>query len=265
LQRHVQQLLRRRVIGLELAERQIMAHLTLRRLQELGEGRERTHDRTLRVQRARPVAPAALYCSRCCTISVECDIDAIAQSRGCGIDRRQSAAIIAATMRRFERNQRPIPPLHFSEFAPNPEVKKIADPIPSLSISTEKICFVVMKAREFDVKDADTSFCDDGYDPVDDRMIEVLEDRPDDPVEQELVAFIEAMSEDEQVDLVTLTWLGRGDGTLADWDDLRAEAARVHNKRTASYLLGEPLLPDYLEEALAAFGRSCDEFEKDHL
>jgi hypothetical protein len=47
-------------------------------------------------------------------------------------------------------------------------------------------------------------------------MIEVLEDRPVDPVEQELVAFIEAMSEDEQVDLVTLTWLGRSDGTLAD-------------------------------------------------
>jgi hypothetical protein len=65
----------------------------------------------------------------------------------------------------------------------------------------------------------------------------VLEDRPDDPVDQELVAFIEAMSEDEQVDLVTLTWLGRGDGDLEDWDDLRAE------------------------EALAAFGRSCE----DHL
>jgi hypothetical protein len=29
-------------------------------------------------------------------------------------------------------------------------------------------------------------------------MVEVLEDRPDDPVDQELVAFIEAMSEDEQ-------------------------------------------------------------------
>ena len=97
----------------------------------------------------------------------------------------------------------------------------MADPIPSLSISTEKICFVVMKAREFDVKDADASFG-------------VLEDRPDDPVEQELVAFIEAMSEDEQVDLVTLTWLGRGDGGLEDWDDLRAEAARVHNRRTVA-------------------------------
>ena len=141
----------------------------------------------------------------------------------------------------------------------------MADAIPTLSISTEKICFVVVKAREFDVKDADTTLDDDGSNPTDDRMIDVLEDRPVDPVDQELVAFIEAMSEDEQVDLVTLTWLGRGDGTLEDWAELRAEAARVHNRRTASYLLGEPLLPDYLEEALAEFGRSCEEFEKDHL
>ena len=141
----------------------------------------------------------------------------------------------------------------------------MADAIPTLSISTEKICFVVVKAREFDVKDADTSSSDDASDPADDRMVEVLEDRPDDSVDQELVAFIEAMSEDEQVDLVTLTWLGRGDGTLEEWDELRAEAARVHNRRTASYLLGIPLLPDFLEEALAAFGRSCEEFEEHHL
>ena len=140
----------------------------------------------------------------------------------------------------------------------------MGDAIPTLSISTEKVCFVVVKAREFDVKDVDTTL-DDGSNPTDDRMIEVLEDRSDDPVDQELVAFIEAMSEDEQVDLVTLTWLGRGDGTLEEWAELRAEAARMHNGRTASYLLGVPLLPDYLEEALAEFGRSCEEFEKDHL
>ena len=75
--------------------------------------------------------------------------------------------------------------------------------------------------------------------------------------------FIEAISEDEQVDLVTLAWLGRGDGSLEEWAELRAEAARRHNRRTASYLLGIPLLPDYLEEALAEFGRSCEEFEED--
>jgi hypothetical protein len=53
----------------------------------------------------------------------------------------------------------------------------MGDAIPTLSISTEKVCFVVVKAREFDVKDVDTTL-DDGSNPTDDRMIEVLEDRP---------------------------------------------------------------------------------------
>lgn len=62
------------------------------------------------------------------------------------------------------------------------------------------------------------------------------------------------MTEDEQIDLVALAWLGRGDGALDDWADLRAEAARAHNNRTAAYLLGMPLLGDYLEEGLSQFG-----------
>jgi hypothetical protein len=60
-------------------------------------------------------------------------------------------------------------------------------------------------------------------------------------------------------------WLGRGDGTIDDWDELRAEAARAHNKRTAAYLLGMPLLADHLDEALSQFDRSCDDFEMGHL
>jgi hypothetical protein len=93
----------------------------------------------------------------------------------------------------------------------------------------------------------------------------VLEDHRDDPVVQELQGFIGALTEDEQVDLVTLAWLGRGDGILDDWDELRAEALRAHNKRTATYLLGMPLLPDHLEEALSQLGLSCEEFETGHL
>jgi hypothetical protein len=46
---------------------------------------------------------------------------------------------------------------------------------------------------------------------------------------------------------------------------LRAEAARAHNKRTAAYLLGIPLLSDYLEEALSLFDLSCDDVEMSHL
>jgi len=129
---------------------------------------------------------------------------------------------------------------------------------PELSISPDKLCFIIAKARAFDVKDVVTD-PDDASNPADDAMLAVLEDHKDDPVVQELVAVIRSMSEDEQVDLVALTWLGRGDGTIEDWAELRAEAARAHNRRTASYLLGIPVLADYLEEALSQFGISCDE------
>jgi Protein of unknown function (DUF3775) len=135
---------------------------------------------------------------------------------------------------------------------------------PELSISPEKVCFVIVKAREFDAKDMLTDV-DEGSNPTDDKMIDVLEEQKDDPVVQELHGFIRAMSEDEQVDLVTLTWLGRGDGALSDWDELRAEAARAHNNRTASYLLGMPLLADHLEEGLSQFGFSCEDFEMGRL
>lgn len=132
-----------------------------------------------------------------------------------------------------------------------------AEDLPELAISPEKVCYIVTKAREFDVKDVVTD-PGDSSNATDDAMLSVLEDHKDDPVAQEISAAIFGMSEDEQIDLVTLVWLGRGDGTIGDWPDLRAEAARAHNKRTAAYLLGIPLLPDYLEEGLAAFGLSCE-------
>jgi len=50
--------------------------------------------------------------------------------------------------------------------------------------------------------------------------------------------------------------LGRGDGTIEEWKDLRREAAEVRNGRTASYLLGEPMLGDLLAEGLDEFGLS---------
>ena len=127
---------------------------------------------------------------------------------------------------------------------------------PEISISDEKLCFIIEKAREFDVKDVVTD-PDSGSNPADDAMIAVLEDHRDDPVVQELIAVIKSMSVDEQIDLVALTWLGRGDGGLEDWQELRAEAARAHNRRTAAYLLGIPLLADYLGEAASLFGMSA--------
>lgn len=133
--------------------------------------------------------------------------------------------------------------------------------IPDLAISAEKVAEIVIKARQFDVKDVVTD-PDSASNASDDAMLSVLEDHGDDPVRTELSAIIRGLNEDEQVDLVALAWLGRGDGDIDDWADLRAEASRAHNKRTAEYLLGTPLLGDLLEEGLVQFGHSLEEFER---
>jgi len=136
--------------------------------------------------------------------------------------------------------------------------------VPALTISPEKVCFIIIKAREFDAKDEVTD-PDDGSNPTDDLEVAVLEDHRDDPALQEVTAFINALSEDEQIDLVALTWLGREDYSAADWPSVREEADRAHNKRTASYLLGIPQLGDFLEEGLAVLGYSLEEYETGHL
>ncbi len=128
----------------------------------------------------------------------------------------------------------------------------------SLPSRRRKVCFVIIKARGFDAKDAITE-PDAGSNPADDKMISVLEDHGDDPVVEELTSFISSLSEDEQIDLVALAWLGRDDNTIEDWPTLREEAARAHASRaeqTANYLLGMPLLADYLEEGISLFGQS---------
>lgn len=133
-----------------------------------------------------------------------------------------------------------------------------------LTISPEKVCFIIVKAREFDAKDEVTE-PDPGSNPSDDMDVEVLEEHEDDPVVEELTSTINSLSEDEQTDLVALAWLGRDDYTASDWATVREEAARAHNRRTAEYLLGMPLLGDFLEEGLSIMGYSCEEFEIERL
>jgi hypothetical protein len=130
--------------------------------------------------------------------------------------------------------------------------------IPNLSISPEKAFFIVAKARQSDSKSAESDLVTDLSD--DDGVYGVV-DRSRETDRSELSGFIRGLNVDEQIDLVALMWLGRGDGDLDNWRDLRGEAARAHNNRTASYLIGTPMLADYLEEALSQFGKSFEDFE----
>ena len=78
---------------------------------------------------------------------------------------------------------------------------------PTLSVSSENVCFIIVKAREFDVQDVETD-PDSGSNASDEKMASVLEAHPDDPTQRELVEFITALSDEEQIDLVALMWLG---------------------------------------------------------
>lgn len=133
---------------------------------------------------------------------------------------------------------------------------------PELTISPEKVSYIIVLAKEFDAKDVLTD-PDEGSDAADDKEIGVLEDNPDDPSYDELVSFINDLNDDEQIDLVALAWLGREENTEADWPALHAEARRAHNARTADYLLGTPLLADYLADGLATLGYEPEEEESD--
>lgn len=124
------------------------------------------------------------------------------------------------------------------------------------SLSTDKVCYIIAKAREFDVK-VDPVAPDPGNNPADDDELDVLEDFAADPTFDELTAAIRELNRDEQIELVALTWLGRGSFTSSQWLEAVAEARDAHNDRTAEYLTGIPLLSDYLEEGLTALGLSC--------
>ena len=133
------------------------------------------------------------------------------------------------------------------------------DELPELGVAPEKVRFVIVKARQFDAKEEDSD-PDEGSDAIDDGMADVLEDDSEnDAVQQELTAFINGMDEEEQTNLVALAWLGRGTYGIDEWQEALDTAKTEHNKRTAQYLLGLPLLGDYLAEGLEAFGESFDD------
>lgn len=133
-----------------------------------------------------------------------------------------------------------------------------------LTISPEKVCYIIVKAREYDEKEAVVD-PESGSNPSDDKGVAVLEDFANDPTYEELSGAIVALNEDEQIDLVALTWIGREDFGPEEWEAARAEAAAVRNKQVPGYLLGIPQLGDYLEEGLAALGLSCEGVDLRHL
>lgn len=131
---------------------------------------------------------------------------------------------------------------------------------PALDISVEKLCYLIVKAREYDAK-VPGDDGEDGSNPSDDQEVTVLEVTPENGITEELTSALDALNEDEKIEVLALVWLGRGDYDAEDWPSAIDEATNVHNRRETEYLLGIPQLGDLLEDGLAKLGYSCEEFE----
>ncbi len=127
-------------------------------------------------------------------------------------------------------------------------------------INVEKVCFVIVKSRELLAED--DGLKGDASNAADDGERAILTDAAYAPVRAELTQFVEDFDEEELAALVALLWVGRGDFEREDWDEALTLARDRREGPTVDYLLGEPLLPDYLEEGLQAFGLTCREFEE---
>jgi hypothetical protein len=132
-----------------------------------------------------------------------------------------------------------------------------------LEIAVETVCEIIEKVRMFDSDievpddEPEEAAADDeiGEGELEARLAEYRED----PQYAGLVAAIEELNVDEQTELVALAWLGRGDFAAEEWPAALAEARGARTGHTAAYLLGMPMVGDYLEEDLAALGYSCED------
>ena len=132
-----------------------------------------------------------------------------------------------------------------------------------LQIAPAKVAHIAIRAREYDAKVA--PWGDSSEEERQDEIEAILEESSHDPIAAELTSFIDDLNEDEQVSLVALMWIGRGTYGPEELEEAMSTARGERVNATSVYLLGVPLLADYLEEGLEKLGISPEDAEADIL
>lgn len=120
-----------------------------------------------------------------------------------------------------------------------------------LDLNPEIVQFIIDRAHEYQIKD-ESVLLDEEL-TLEDFGEEDYAHEIDDPTYMELKATIEDLEPDQQISLVALMWLGRGDFVKNEWETALRRASDSWNERSAEYLIRTPLLADYLSEGLAQF------------
>ena len=128
-----------------------------------------------------------------------------------------------------------------------------------LEISPKKIAHVIVRSREYDA--TVPVWEEDRQQEVRENVETLIVEPSDDATRSEVAEFIDSLNEDEQASLVAVAWIGRGSFSADELTDALETARAERVVKTSEYLLGMPMLPDFLEEGLDRLGISVEDAE----
>jgi len=120
-----------------------------------------------------------------------------------------------------------------------------------MEISPDLVNAIIEHAHAFDVKEAESD-PDSGSNPTDDGDLDILQDTPGDLTGADLRVVLEALNVDQAAELVALMWIGRGEYDGGEWAHAVKRARERATGPTSRYLMGVPMLGDYLQDGLQA-------------
>jgi hypothetical protein len=123
----------------------------------------------------------------------------------------------------------------------------------------ESLCRIILRAKEYEAQvptDYDGGEAPENVDDEGEETLSVLDDSINTSVEEELIAALGDLAEDQQAELLAFAWVGQGTYDAADWDEALEEAAAENN--IVGELMEMPMLASVLEAGLATFDINCD-------
>lgn len=127
-----------------------------------------------------------------------------------------------------------------------------------IDVNPEVVCQLIELAREFHGQEQVDLPDIEGEEMDDDWVESALANHVEDMGLQDFRSVINDLEPDQQIQIVALLWIGRGDYSTGEWDEVLEQARDEWTPKTAEYLLVHPLLAEHLEDGLEMFGLSCD-------
>ena len=128
------------------------------------------------------------------------------------------------------------------------------DPVTPL----ETLCRIILRAREYEAQvptDYDGGEVAENIDDEGGETLSVLDDSVNSSVEEELIAILEDLADDQQAEILAFCWVGQGTYDASDWAEALEEAGE--ESAVIEELMDMPMLASVLESGMAAFDISC--------